>query len=353
MRNSPGAITKNAEDMRKLTVMAAAALMLAACGHKDGYRITGNVDGLGDVVFLHDQHGTELAQSPVNDGRFIITGKVDEPTPAMLGDGDETLAVVFLENGQIRVVGEKEGTIKVTGTTANDRSTEYDNRYGEYVEKFFADNASPDLSEFMAGSDKMRDEAIEANRANIFGLFLLGESLREMDGAQVLERLGGFTPEMQATHYATELREEATKKMMSDVGQSFTDITLNDRDGKPVMLSSLVGDGKYVLLDFWASWCGPCMQEMPHLREAHSKFHNKGFEIYGVSLDRTRERWADAVREQDMKWVNVFHGPDGVEAAKYSVVSIPSNFLIGPDGKIVAKNLRGKALVDKLEEIFR
>ena len=112
---------------------------------------------------------------------------------------------------------------------------------------------------------------------------------------------------------------------------------------------------KYTLVDFWASWCGPCMEEVPHLKQAYDKFHGRGFEIYGVSLDNDNDKWLGDIREHGMGWVQVsdLNGFDNLAAKDYAVQSIPSNFLIRcSDGQIVAAQLRGKALGEKLEELL-
>lgn len=136
--------------------------------------------------------------------------------------------------------------------------------------------------------------------------------------------------------------------------EKYADVSLKNRDGQTVKLSSFVGTGKYVLLDFWASWCGPCMGEVPFLKAAYDKYHSKGFEIFGVSLDRQKEAWLKTIDEKQMNWVHVYFDPKGDRAPvdNYNVKTIPSNFLIGPDGSIVAKDLRGEALEEKLKSIL-
>ena len=131
------------------------------------------------------------------------------------------------------------------------------------------------------------------------------------------------------------------------------DITLNDPDGKPVSLSSL--KGKYVLLDFWASWCGPCRQENPNLLKAYEDYKGKNFTILSVSMDKARDAWVQAVQQDHLPWTQVsdLKAFDSPAAQEYKVSAIPSNFLINPSGKIIATNLRGELIGRKLAEVIR
>lgn len=136
------------------------------------------------------------------------------------------------------------------------------------------------------------------------------------------------------------------------VGEEAPDFTLNDPDGKPITLSSL--RGKFVLIDFWASWCGPCRQENPNVVRMYDKFKDKGFSIYGVSLDKDATPWKAAIKKDNLTWL---HGSDlkfwnSAVAQTYGVKAIPATFLLDKDGKIIAKNLRGPALETKLTELL-
>ena len=137
------------------------------------------------------------------------------------------------------------------------------------------------------------------------------------------------------------------------VGASAPEITLNDTTGKSVPLSSL--RGKYVLIDFWASWCGPCRAENPNVVRMYNKFKDKGFAIYSVSLDQAKANWTKAIRNDNLIWTHVSDLKfwQSAAAQQYGVQAIPATFLLDKEGKIIAKNLRGDALEQKLEEVLK
>ncbi len=138
-------------------------------------------------------------------------------------------------------------------------------------------------------------------------------------------------------------------------GQKFTDFTMQDPSGKEISLSDFAGKGKYVLIDFWASWCAPCIREMPVLVEAYKLYKNKNFEVVGVSLDAQAEPWKAAIKKNNMTWPQMSDLQQWNSVAReiYNFNSIPHTILLDPEGIIIAKDLRGKELLETLQGLIK
>lgn len=161
-----------------------------------------------------------------------------------------------------------------------------------------------------------------------------------------------FPPHMQSLSYGKAVKRFIDLNKNIEIGSQFAEIKQPTPQGKKVKLSSF--RGKYILLEFWASWCAPCRKENPNLITVYNEYKSRGFEIYGVSLDRNEHAWKKAIADDQLPWLQVsdLKGALGDPALTYGAYAIPSNFLIDPSGKVIARDLRGKAINRKLKELL-
>lgn len=350
--------------MKKFLLFAATAALLSSCAPKNQYVIEGNLAGVTGTVYLFDEEQQVIDSVTVDNGAFRLKGTVESPSMCMLSDAKDHsgsfYARFFLEPGTITIADSSENPMfkMATGTPANDANAAWSEAAGALIREA----RNPEITDERSAAIEQEyyalfDSTYQANRGNYFGAFMLAQQVSERSAQELLDEIAAFSPELQATSMLTELKQTAEAMLRTDVGQPYIDIVQTDADGKEISLKSVVENpaNKYVLLDFWASWCGPCMGEVPHLVKTYGEFHKKGFEIYGVSFDDNREKWLGAVKENKMEWIHVsdLNSWDNQAREDYAVQGIPANFLIDAEGKIVAKNLRGEELYAKIAELLK
>ena len=321
--------------MKRALILAAAAAVLCSCASKNQFVIEGNVAGTNDVVYLLDKKRTPLDSATVENGAFRIKGVADTPSVAYLADARDmqgTFAtMVILEPGTITVADNAENPQfkLVSGTVSNDANKAY-SEAGMALTKEYRNPETSDerRSAIEKEYEALTDKALEQNLSNFFGAMLLSQQSYGMGGQELLDMIAKFPAELQQTELLTTLKTTAEQKLKTDIGQPYIDVVQNDAQGKELSLKSVVEnpENKYVLLDFWASWCGPCMGEVPHLKKTYEEFHKKGFEIFGVSFDSKAEDWTEAVEKNGMDWIHVsaLSGFDNQAAKDYAIQGIPS-----------------------------
>lgn len=294
----------------------------------------------------------------------LLSNVNDTPLASVFGEGFEDVLLVF-EKGDINVV--LGGQSSLSGTPLNDRFGEFrkstrktESRLKEIGEQF---QSNPGLSN--EEKEKLAKEATpladelskvwlnftKSNISNKLGQFFALNFIKNMGRDDITQMLASAPSEFKSNPVVVaRLSEIEAEEKAQGIGELYKDITLSSPDGVKIALSDQVGKKELVLIDFWASWCGPCIKEMPTLVKAYEQFKDKGFEIVGISLDSSREAWLGAINRLKMNWVHMsdLGGWQSSAAQLYNIQSIPQTLLVNKEGKVVASNLRGEALISKI-----
>ena len=357
---------------RNLVIIAIASLSVFSCAG----RVSGNTTIKGDFAGTSAPEDIRVIINEINLDTTITVDssaggfEIDVPTDVtccgrLIVDGTDNIP--FVPDGTVLSLSDSEDgyVLKSSApkTSVNERLNAYISGMGGLADEFGRksyDIQSRDLTEGEMGAliDKLYDSLItvvgdlndktfKENTDNYVAVEVLLNSADMYDDAQLSEKLDALSPKMQEHSVAKEFREIINVKSKTAVGQKFVDFEVvqdpSNPDGSKVKLSDYAGKGKYLLVDFWASWCGPCRREIPNLKAVYEKYHGPEFDILGVAVWDKPADSKTAAKELEMPW-NLILNAQKVPTDIYGVEGIPFIMLIGPDGVILNRNLRGDAI---------
>jgi peroxiredoxin len=348
-------------------------LPLGLLAQSAGFTIKGNINGLADGteigLYVDDVNSEPVATGKSDKGSFVLKGKLTEPYIHILTYGDKMQRLtLFLDNSNVTVNGLMEalGNAEVKGSPSHADFAAFNAEFSPYFERLTAivkdiNGGKPDpngalrkeYESLLVTIQDKTDKFINARPASYVAPFAAMIATQLKPEVAVSERrYNALNPEVKKGYFGNLLAKNIADSKVGGIGTEAVEFVQNDTSGAPVSLSSF--RGKYVLIDFWASWCRPCRIENPTVVKAYNQYKSKNFTVLGVSLDRAKDPWIKAIADDNLTWTHVSDLKFWANevAQKYKVESIPQNFLLDPNGKIIAKNLRGEELLRKLQELL-
>ena len=332
------------------------------------------IKGMAYLISMEDQ--TLIDSTEVHkDGTIRFRGEAKTPVMACISS-NKTLSgstcMLVLDDSPLKMEKNGNGTMKLKKASELNENLqgiltklrETGNKNVSLIQEYNSLSQKGDLSDAAIKRIKKQREEIKdeiktimqesmiVNRNNIIPVLLLQQGIEDI-GINFAEKFLKIypykdRPSLKSVH-------DRIKSEKAKASGKMIDFTMPDITGKDRKLSDFVGNGKYILVDFWASWCGPCLREMPHVKAAYEKYKDKGFDIVGVSLDKDKSAWENAINRLGMEWNHLsdLKGWYSKGAQVYNIRSIPATILFDPEGNIIATNLRGNQLEEKLKEVLK
>jgi thiol-disulfide isomerase/thioredoxin len=371
--------------MKKLFLLLSLLVVFAACNDTTfSYKITGQLSS-GDMdrktVYLENflwylrlSDKKVLDSAVIQNGKFEFVGKADSSYIALLNmDNQSPFLQFFIEKGNIHVeVPDDINKSSATGTTLNDRLKAYNqsleptrNKITELVQYARSQPRTDSLdAEVSKQYDVLSQELLQTSirflkedSGTILSAYILMNAISQgLEEEQIQDVYNKFHEDVKKSALGKILQQEVDKMNIKEltVGEAFRDLTMQTPDGTKISISDYVGKGKYVLLDFWASWCGPCRGENPNVVALYNAYKDKGFEIVGISLDQDKEAWIQGIKEDKISWPQMsdLKGWNSEATIKYKIQGIPFTVLLDKEGKVIETNLRGDGLKNKIKALI-
>ena len=359
---------------RNLLLLIAVAFIMTACNQNKNFNVNVSLaNGNDKTVYLQkyvDNVPVTIDSAVIAEEKAVLTAPIDNPQIlyALKIKGQRGSMPFFADNKDVTFVGDLNNpqAVEIMGSETQAELDAYNDQLDEInmqirdlyavMQQAFSDNDSIKMDSLnkvgtalMEQQDNFRDEYIKAHPESFVTHYILDGVKQDYPLDQLKDLMAGFTTE---SIYRDHLNDYVAKQERLEVGQPFIDFTLQTKDGEDVTLSEKIAQNKLTLVDFWASWCGPCRHENPVVKAAYEKYHELGFDVVGVSVDQDEAAWLKAVEEDELPWMQVRDSEDKV-SEDYMIYYIPSNFLFDQNGTMIAKGLRGEDLEAKLAEILQ
>lgn len=371
--------------MKKIITTIALTAMLFSCNQETqkGYEITGTANGVenGKKVFIQvmDEGNQPISidTSVVTNGKFEFKGDLKNEDLAYLKFDLGNSLPFFLENGKIEIVYDNDSLFKsnVAGTPNNDLLTDFNKKsteIGKKLSKFQKDNLQKmqeakkkndtlvinqimtEYNSFQNELNEYSEQFITKNTNAILSVLLLENFIKQnsLETTKVQEYYNSLTDEVKNSKSGLRVKEMLDAITSVEIGKKAPDFSAPSPNGKTISLNESLG--KVTIIDFWASWCGPCRMENPNVVALYNELHEKGLNIIGVSLDRDAAKWKEAIAKDGLTWNHVSNlkfWQDPI-AETYNVKAIPATFILDENGVIIARDLRGAELKAKVEELL-
>ena len=363
--------------MIKTLLFATLFLMLISCNMQPEYRITikSNNEFAGNIYLLKeiDKKITIVDSAVISDGLAILKGKVDYPDLYYISYNDSKDKLrLFVENSKIEIEYKTDSAdfSTITGSQTHDlyapfaKKIEYFDKkqkelYVEYQVQEAADNAvemkkiEDQVSSIYEQQQEYTNTFVQDNLSSVVALYVIRWYLiYDLDYDKLFDFLTNIPESLKNTTIFSMLNDRLQILSKTKIGNLAPDFTMNNIDGNPVSLGSL--KGKVVLIDFWASWCGPCRRANPEIVMLYEKYKNHNFEILGVSFDKNREKWLEAIKSDNLTWLHVsdLQGWNNAAGKIYGINSIPHSILIDDKGLILGNRMSFEELEQKLKQLF-
>jgi peroxiredoxin len=362
--------------MKKFLILVFSVALLA-CSQQKGFKINVNLEGADGQILLEERGASgwiAVDTAEVIEGLAVLEGEVAMPGAYFVSVlGQRPKAIVFVENTKMTMTGKADSIYmaEISGSRTHDEYKVIDKEIQKISKEYMAlyqearaasaagDTAKANtlmskVDEMYESTNTIQENFVKENRSSYVTPYLLSRIQYGKEAAELDSLVSALDPKLLVVPAIIELKEKIERLKKVAIGQIAPDFTQNDQEGNPVKFSDIYSKNELTLVDFWASWCGPCRGENPNVVAAYAQYKDKGFGVFGVSLDKDKAAWLKAIEDDGLTWDHVSDLAywNNEAAQLYGISSIPSSLLVDKTGKIIAKDKRGEELSATITEFL-